>query len=100
MLMHGPGYLVEEGWTVEDGDDCPDHEADEFAGEDCSEVPQGLHFEDSGGELEELHRHRRGHHRRNHDGEKLLLLEAVAKAFIALAIDALQQEELATGAAE
>ena len=51
-------------------------------------------------ELKQLDRHGRGAHGRKHDGEELLLFEAVAQLFVALAVDALEEKELAAGAAD
>lgn len=72
----------------------------ELAAEDGQEKGNGLHLEDPGRELEELERGRGGEHGRDHNGEKLLLLEAIADALVAFTVDALEQEELTSGAAD
>lgn len=72
----------------------------ELAAEDGQEEGKGLHLEDPGGELKELERGRRGEHGRDHNGEKLLALEAIADALVAFAVDALEQEELTAGTAD
>jgi hypothetical protein len=60
----------------------------------------GLHLEDAGGKDESLPRRGRGQHGRDHHGQKLLVLEAGAHFFVAFAVDALEQEEFAAGAAQ
>ena len=100
VAVEGVGEGVDEGGAVEDGDDGPEEEADEFSGGDGEEEGDGLHFKDAGGELEELDGHGRGHHGGDHDGEELLFFEAVAEFFVALAVDAFEQEELSAGAAD
>lgn len=94
MLVHGQPDLVQQRRTIEDGNDSPDHEADELPGKDGSQEPERLHLKHACGKLEEFDRHRRRQHRRNHDCEKLLLLEAISKLLVTPAIDALEQEYL------
>jgi hypothetical protein len=91
---------VDEGWAEPDGEQRADQELRELAAEDGKEKGNGLHLEDTGGELEELERGGRREHGRDHDGEELLALEAVADALVAFAVDALEEKELAAGATD
>ena len=58
------------------------------------------HLKDAGAKHEKLPRRGRRQHGRNHDGEEFLLLKAQAQFFEADAVDALEQEQLAAGAAQ
>ncbi len=62
--------------------------------QDGAEEPKRLHLEYARGYFEELYGHRRRHHRRYHDRQKLLLLEAIPQLLITLPVDPLQQEQL------
>ncbi len=91
LRIAGP-YTIDE--------DRLDEEAHELARGDGEKVGDDAHLEDAGAELEELDRHGRRAHGGQHDGEELLLFKAVPQALVALAVDALEQKELAAGAAE
>ena len=100
VAMHEAQGGVEDGGAVDDDEDGLDEETQELAGGDGEEVGEDAHLEDAGGELKEFDRHGRGAHGGEHDCEELLFFKAVAEALEAVAVDALEQEELAAGAAE
>ena len=58
------------------------------------------HLKDAGGKDEGLPGRGRGQHGGNHHGQELLALEAGAHLLVALAVDALEQEEFAAGPAQ
>ena len=100
VLVHDVAKRVHEGWAKPDGEKRADQELRELSAEDGQNERNQLHLEDAGGELEEFERGGGRKHRRNHDGEELLALEAVANLLVALAVDALEQEELAASATD
>jgi hypothetical protein len=91
---------VDDRLAVDDGDDADNQEAEEFAGEDGGGEGKGLHLEDTGGQLKDFEREGRRHHRGYGDEEELLPGEAVAQLLEALAVDALEEEEFASGASD
>ena len=100
VVMDGFGDDVDDLGAVEDDQDGGDSEAEEASGEDGDEEGQGAHLEDSGGEDEELEGSGRGEHGGDEEGEELLTLEAGAEFFKAVAVDAFEEEEFASGTAD
>ena len=91
---------VQESRAEPDKGDGPEGVLDHFAAEGSEEEGDELHLEDACGELEEFEGGGGGADGRDHDGEEFLALEAVAEALVALAVDALEKEEFAAGAAD
>ena len=83
-----------------DGEQREDHVLDELARERGQQKWSGAHFEDARGELEELERGGRRAHGGDEDGEEFLAFEAVSHALVAFAVDALEEDEFATGATD
>ena len=100
MEVYLPRNGVQDCRAVQNRNDGPDQEPQEFAQENRAEVPQHLHLEDACSELEQLYRGWRRHHGGDHDGEELLFFEAVAELLVALAVDPLEQEEFSAGTAD
>jgi len=96
VLAHDMTEGVDEGGSEPDGEQGAGQELRELSAKDRQEKRSGLHLEDAGGELEEFEWGWRWEHRRDHDGEELLTLEAVADALVTFAVDALEEEKLAT----
>ena len=91
---------VQDGGTEPEEGDGPGGVLDHLAAEGGEEEGYELHLEDAGGELEELEGGGGWAHGGDQDGEELLALEAVTEALVALAVNALEEEEFAAGAAD
>lgn len=101
--QNGEGVVLDDadGFRAElDHEQRQDQPADETAGEYGEHEGDYAHLEDAGGEDKCFPWSGRGQGRGDGHGEELLLFEAEFHALVPLAVDALEDEELSTSAAE